>query len=300
MVIRLSHSSLGTFNICERLFQLKKLLDTSTYVGDVGNPTFILGHAFETGVISYLKYQDKERAQFEAWLRWYHLSPEGEYSFPTDQKRSPYILTKILKKAFPLLDDILLDHRIASFQGKPAIQLSFRINISENFYYVGFIDFILHNMITKKYSVWDCKSTALTLQDLTPIYIHSNQLISYSTVLDAIVGEELASYDISYFTAQLQDDPKLKIYEFAKTLKDRLDFFISLKLDVQRIENLQSLGIFPKREKGCLSYNRPCSYLQFCSLHSLDNLQKSEKIDDTEYQFTFSLDDLIANHLKRI
>lgn len=301
-MIRLSYSTLNLLNTCERKFQLEKLLDPFSEITETEtSPKFIMGHAFEAGCVEYFLSQNEQTAIFKAWMRWHSYTECDGYTFPQDPVRSFYICHTFLKKAFITISDLLMDHEIAIFHGKPAIQLSFRINIDKTYYYVGYVDIILRNIYTKKYSVWDFKTTSLNLHDLSPIYLNSVQLVSYSTILDAIVGEEYTSYDVSYFVASIKSAEKtVKIYTFEKSLKDRLDFFITLGFDISRMEQMKTLGIYPKREKGCYSFNQPCFYLGVCSLHSIDTKQKTEEEDTTEYQFVFEMDDLIQSHVSRI
>jgi len=289
--LRLSHSTLETLHTCERKLQLDKLLVTEIEREETEHTAF--GKAFGAGVATYLVTQDANRAMFELWLAY---MPEIE----TD-KKSMARCVAALEVAIPRLDTILMDYEIVSFQGKPAVELSFRIDITDAYYFVGYIDAVLRNRYTGKHVVFEVKTTGLQLLDLSPLYQNSGQALGYSIALDRIVGRKLSSYGVLYFVAQLPRDfvPKIQIFEWDKTLSDRLNWFISLGLDVKHLTEMAELGVYPKRGSSCLQFNKPCKYFGVCALHSMDVPKEIEE-DVIDYQFVYNLDDLVQDHLERI
>lgn len=291
--IRLSHSALDQFLTCERMFQLDRLLEGAPAKQDY--PATVFGKAFGVGVATYMTTQSQEQALFAAWL---------EY-FPVLEEKNKTELSCIfaLMAAFPSLDNLLQDWEVPFFNSKPAVELSFRLNINEGFYFVGYIDVTLKNRFTGKYAVLEVKTTGLGLIDLDPLYKNSGQAVGYSIVLDAIAGEENAEYDVIYLVAQLNSKTdysvQIKTIPYPKTIRDRLDWFISLGMDVNRLEQNQEYDIFPRRGKSCLQYMRPCKHFGTCHLRGLD-MPKEIPPDLIDYQFVYSLDDLIANHIQRI
>jgi len=251
------------------------------------------GKAFGAGVATYLVTQDANRAMFEMWLAY---MPELE----TD-KKSLARCTAALEVAIPKLDTILMDYEIVSFEDKPAVELSFRLDITNDYYFVGYIDAVLRNRYSGLHVVFECKTTGLQLLDLSPLYQNSGQALGYSIALDKITGKKLASYGVLYFVCQLPQDftPKIQTFEWPKTLADRLNWFISLGLDVKHLEEMAYIGVYPKRGESCLQYNKPCKFFGVCTLHSLDVPKKIEK-DVIDYQFVYSLDELVQDHMQRI
>jgi hypothetical protein len=291
--IRLSHSALDSLHTCERKFQLDRLLVGDTEKEDF--PATVLGHSFGAGVAAYLITQSETQALYEAWLRYYPILE--------DDKRKESVALNLLNNAFPKLDNLLLDYEVATLKnGKPAVELSFRLNINGKFYYVGYIDVILRNKYTGMYAVMENKTTALNLYDLSCMYANSGQALGYSIILDAIAGQENSDYEVLYFVGQLGSgsgySPKIHTLPFPKTLSDRLNWFITLQMDVQHIEQMLEMNVFPMRGHSCLQYMRPCKHFSTCQLHSLDSY-KEELIDEVAYDFVYEIDDVIANHLER-
>lgn len=292
--IRLSHSALDSFLTCERMFQLDRLLEGAPDKQDY--PATVFGRAFGAGVSSYLVHQSPEQSLFDGWLEY---SPILE-----DSKRTEEILLNLLTCSFPRLDDLLQDWEVAIFSNKPAVELSFRLNISEGIYFVGYVDVVLKNRWNGRYAILENKTTGLDLYDIDPLYKNSGQALGYSIVLDRIAGMESSEYDVLYLVGQLKSktnggfSPLVSIREYPKTLQDRLNWFIGLGMDVNRLEQMLGLNVFPMRGKSCMQYMRPCKHFGTCGMQMLDRYKEVEE-DKIEYQFVYSLQDLIESHLER-
>lgn len=289
--IRLSHSSNELFNRCERLYQLDKLLATDR--AEEATADTVFGTAFGVGVADFLVTQDEDSALYKAWLSYW---PELE-----SDKKNMAVLTHALITAFPALRQMLEDYEVVYFKGKPAVELSFRININTRYYYVGYLDVVLRNKHDGVCVALDVKTKGLALYDLTPLYENSAQVLAYSIALDKIIGEAQSAYSVGYFVAQIKKDMEIKIHPmmFRKTLLDRLNWFLTLGGDVQRMELAESIGFYPRRGDACLKYNRPCRHFGVCTLSSQDIPRKREP-DTIEYDFVFDLQELIDSHLQRV
>lgn len=289
--IRLSHSSLNLLNSCERKFQLIKLLNNDLSRDESADLSF--GTAFGIGCAHYLVHQNQEQAIFETWKAYYPVLE--------DDVKSQWTCIGALQSSFNYLDSLLEEYEVVQFQNKPAVELSFRLNIDPQFYFVGFIDIVLRHRLTGQYVVVDVKTTKLKLHDLSAKYANSDQGLGYSIALDQIVGEELASFGVMYLVLQIigPGNVNIKPYLFEKTLSDRLNWFFTLGLDVEKIKQMQELNIFPIRGDKCLAYNRLCPFFGTCTLHSQDQPAAPEE-DTTPYQFTYQIQDLIQDHIRRV
>jgi hypothetical protein len=290
--IRLSHSSLETLHTCERKWQLEKLLVDPAVREE--NEHTVFGRAYGTGIATYLVTQDQEQALYQAWLAYW---PELE-----SDKKSIVMCMAALMAAFTKLDTLLMEYEVAEFNGKPAVELSFRLDINSNYYFVGHIDVVLRHRFTGVYSVWDAKSTGLQLLDLSPLYQNSGQVLGYSVALDRIVGEALSSYGVGFIVAQINAGKmttKTHLLPFEKTLLDRLKWFMTLGLDAKKLKEMEELGHYPMRGHSCLTFMRPCRYFGTCNLASLD-IPKVREEDLIQYDFHYNLDDLISDHLERV
>ena len=290
--LRLSHSACDLLNTCERKFQIERLLVSDSDKDE--SEHLVFGTAYGKGIACYLTYRDRELALLTTYLSYV---PEINYGNKTAMS-----CVLAVEASFDALDTLLDDYALVSFNGQPATELSFRMNINQTAYYVGYVDAVLQHRYTKKYFIFEVKHTGLLLEDLTPLYKHSGQALGYSVALDKIVGEDQASYGVIYFVAQLQREfgvIKPVVLPFDKTLEDRLNWFMTLSLDVNRLEQMLTYGTWPRRYQACLRFNKPCYHFGTCHLHSLDQY-KTPVPDEVAYQFTYELDDLITDHIARI
>jgi hypothetical protein len=289
--IKLRHSNLDTLHTCKRKFQIEELMENSYARSDTVDTVF--GTAYGVGIAVYFVTQDQDKALFEAWLAY---KPELE----SEKKNIPRMLCALMA-SFPVIDTLLMEYEVAYFKGAPAIELSFRLDAG-NYYFVGHIDLVLRHRITGVHFILDAKTTALQLLDLSPLYKHSGQALGYSIALDRIVGKELTNYGVLYMVAQLPSKefrPKIQVMTFEKTLLDRLNWFLALGLNIKQLDMMEELNFYPMEYQGCLRFNRACPHFGVCDLHSFDAPRKQTK-DTEEYHFTYELNELITNHLKRI
>lgn len=293
--IRLSHSTLETVNACERKFQIEKLLQ--------GQPEreesvhFSFGHAYGTFVAMYLLTEMFEYALYEGWLAYYPI-------IETD-KKSQATYVELALQSKPVLDQLLEEWEVATFNGQPAIELDLRIDIDEYFFYVGYVDVVLRHKTKGLYAILDAKTTGLTVQDLSPLYKHSGQALGYSIVLDEIAPEH-SSNEVIYLVGRLgrnvYESTKCEVYPFYKGLADRLRWFTTLLQDVERIKRAVELANFPRRVGNCLAYNKPCRFFGTCHLTSQD-MYKEFKQDDKDkegYTFHYHINELIDSAVLRL
>lgn len=296
MPIRLSHSAVETLHTCERKFELERFILPRAETPEE-NADFSFGTAFGAALQEYLQTHSIDRAIFKGFLA-YH-------PFVETDKKSLWKLVYSLLKSEPVLKEFCKEYELVEFKGKPAVELGVKVNIDADYYYVGFVDAVVRHKTTKKYSIIEGKTTGSILTDLRPMYQHSGQGIGYSIALDAIVGEDYSTYSIIYpvlqYPGRANSEPSLHLLQFEKTLLDRLQWFITLQMDVNHIKEMLQLKHFPKRISGCLAYNRPCPHFGLCQLHTLSQHKKEEPDPhEARYSFSFNLSDLITSHLERI
>lgn len=301
--IRLSNSTLNMLHSCERKFQKAKLLRTTAPRETSAAMSF--GSSYGAGVQHYMVARTmgqsvKEAVAASQYVAWAAYNPPLE-----DEVRFVERSIDLIAKAVPFLEAQLRTHKIAEFNGRLANELSFNLNISSKYYYVGYIDLILQDIETGRYSVVDIKTTALTATDLRPYYKNSDQCLGYSIVLDAVAGKDLAEFDVSYWPTQLKRakkdlfDSYMQALTFPTTLKDRFDWFLKIYLDVNYMQALEPMDAYPKRGGACMAYNRVCNFYTECGSVALDEPQVYTP-DDIDYDFTFELGELLADHQRRL
>lgn len=303
--VRLSHSTLSLMHGCERKFQKTKLLHNPNAREE--SPAMTFGKAYGAAAQLYMILRTEGRSVAEAvdsaiWEAFKQYLPISQQ----DDRRFLERCIYCIQAAQPFHERMLMEWEIPQFNGRYAAELSFCLDIDEVYYFVGYIDLVLKHRRSGRFAVTDYKSTSLTATDLTPMFKYTDQVLGYSIVLDQIAGKEQAEFETNYWVCQLLSrsisdlyQPKFTDLSFPKTLRDRMEWFLKLYLDVHYMRNLSELDVYPKRGSNCMSYNRVCTFFNGCQYTALD--QPAIYIpDETEYDFTFKLDDIFANHNIRL
>lgn len=302
--IRLSYSTLELLHGCERKFQKVKLLHNprareespamsfGNSIGQAWQLYFILrtyGHSVQ---------QSLDSAIWETFISYW---PALE-----DDRRYVERAIKVMIESIGFLEQQLKEWDIAFFNGKPASELGFRLEIDSKFYFVGAIDLVLKHKISGRYGVVDVKTTSMRGEDLTPNYKFSDQTLGYTIVIDAIAGEEVTQYDTIYWVCQLPNggldrmySPIFHSYRFPKTIRDRFDWFLKVYLDVNYMRTLEQLNSYPKRGSNCMAYNKVCPFFNECQF-THDDLPAIYVPDDKVYEFTYQLDEILEDHNRRL
>jgi len=295
----LSHSIFNqNFPECERRFELDRLLVNPSALPREEAPYHIRGTAYGAGVQAYLLTGDINFAMMVCWLS-YNPQSEDLDKVPTiSQART--INNLFLSK--DRLDRIRERYKVATFNGKPAIELLFKIHIGR-WYYIGHIDIVLYDMKLKMYVVLEVKTTAFKIFDLRPLFQNSPQGIGYSIVLDGIVGKNENRYGVLYLVCRDKNNsdfiPDVEAFHFNKTILDRLKWFYTLSSDVQRLDDMYNHGVFPMRGHSCVHFGKTCPHFGFCTTTAGD-IKKKAIPDKRKYDFEFELDSLIEDHISRV
>jgi len=292
-MLRTSYSSRELLHGCERKYQLIKLVGPAPK--QEFKEYFSHGHGFGSGVAEYILSGDKDKAILACWLAYWPIIDTEEYN--------GYISCALLRMAFFTLDKLRKDWEVASFNGKPAIELSARLNINAEIYDVAYIDIVLRNRQTGIHAILECKSTSARWNDIEPMYKNSSQTLGYSIILDAIAGAELTSFQTINLIGQMKGkeltNVVFHVLSYQRTLRDRLDWFITLGMDIQRLQYMQKVNFFPMRGGHCQAWGRPCVYFGTCQLRKSDVPRVNEP-DTNVYDFVFDLNTIVADHVRRI
>jgi len=296
---QLSYSLLGDFHECERKFQLNRLLLNPSIHEREERSWHLRGTAYGAGVQTYILTGDLTLSKFITWLAYY---PEIE-----DLDRVPTISQGRTINNIDLsqdkLDQIRNRYEVAIFNGKPAIELKFKVIIDKNWFYTGHIDIVLFDKELKIYTVLEVKTTLYKMADLRPMYQNSAQALGYSIILDKIVGAEQNQFGTLYLVCRDKNNkdfiPDIEIFPFGKTIIDRLKWFYTLGMDVERLNKMNELGLFPMRGHSCIKFGKVCTHFGFCST-SAGDIQKQDQEDKQDYDFVFNLQDIIDDHLRRL
>jgi hypothetical protein len=293
---QLSYSSLLTLHSCPRKYQLYKLRTQNKLPeSQKQTVTFAYGHVVGEAIQLALAGATEAQVILSIFLGW-HTDLLAE-----DEKAKKSIWSAIIaaQRFISIRSTALADYELVYHDGKPACELSFVINFPDGFRYRGHVDAVLRHKITSRIMVLECKTTgSRTLNPAT--YKNSAQAIGYSIVLDFLFSD-LSSYDVLYLIYQTHSQEYV-CWPFEKTYLQRALWIRELLLDVETIKMYEESGVYPMRGESCFSFMRECEYINSCTM-STEHLARQgtpDDFDNTEYQVTLGLADLLETQLGKI
>lgn len=293
----ISYSILGQLHTCERKFQIERLLEQSNDRPPSFPVPLVRGHAFGIAIQHYIIHGDMDLAVAQLWLAY---EPEVY-----DERTKVYLWRAVnnLLCCKDALDKIRQRYKVAEFKGKPAAELAFSLAVDDRWSFEGHIDMVLYDTYEKIYVIFEIKTTGWNLVDLKPVYRNQSQPLGYSIAIDQIVGEDQNKYGVLYFVCRDKQGtnfiPDVYTFYFPKTLLDRLKWFYTIQLDVQRLNTMLENDLFPMRGQSCVNFNRVCPHFGTCGFTSADIPLGIPK-DKLTYDFHFKMSDVIEDHLRRV
>lgn len=299
---RLSYSGGLDLHACPRKFQLNKLQAERPENDESTSVTFAYGHAMGEGIQTYLIERSKlgsdlamQTALWKMFLAW-----DTDLCFENlKQKKSFFRAVASLIQFASLVDEGLLeDYEVAYFEGKPAAELSFAIDLGNGITYRGYVDLVMVHKSSGQYVILELKTSSANYVN-PAVYKNSAQAIGYSVVLDTI-APGTSSYSVQYLV-YLTKLERFEAFEFPKTFRQRVQWIQDLVWDKKTIEDMVAFygndGIWQIRGESCCDFGRPCDYMDTCQLPTnrlTVPLNESMLEDPKTYQFNFTLLDLLS------
>lgn len=303
--LRTSYSSNLLLHACPRKFQLKCLGAQKTE-HDSSNITFAFGHIVGTGIQEILVGLEWKQVVMNAFLGW-HADLEAEN---LKQKKSFFSALYCLMQFKSLTEGGFLDeYEVAVFNGKPASELSFRVQFPSSVFR-GHVDLVLRHKITGELLVLELKTSSANYVQASN-YKNSAQAIGYSVILDRI-EPDATSYGVLYLV-YLTKFERFETFEFPKTYHQRALWLRDRLVDdeevVRLIKEEGNYGIWPMHGESCNSFGRDCEYMDICQLstvHQMTSLNFNHLKDlnretglEQEYQFDIKLEELLEAQERR-
>lgn len=265
--------------------------------------TFAFGHCVGAGIQALLSGKTEDEAIWAAFLNWnyYLFGTEDDERNPA--KKSFAWAVHAIKKFIPYARTIHREWEIAMFDGKPAVELSFILDLQNGYFYRAYIDIVLRHRKTGELLVVELKTTKMKrVQEA--MYGNSSQALSYSVALDKIASGN-ASFHVWYIVYKTEDE-EFEFLPFTKNMLEKADWIQSLLLDTEEIERYRAAKHFPKFDHSCIQFNRPCVYYGICGLRTgliaseLELAERVEKELKEEYTFRFTLQEVIDQQLEKV
>ena len=304
----LSHSSRTSLHKCPRKYQLYRLSSDKILMADQKEleqgVTFAYGTAVGTGVQSALEGKTEDQIVLDTFLSWdvdlLDANPR--------QKKSFWLALFAVSKFVSLREKGFLEHyelvqyETESGETKPAVELSFQINLPNGFKYRGFVDAVLRHKVSGEIMILECKTSSGTANPA--MYKNSGQALGYSVVLDKLFPD-LSSYNVLYLVYETKS-MQYKELPFSKSLLQRALWLQELLIDTHLIETYEAYKTYPMHGESCFDFFRECEYLGLCTVDTArltkplttDIVAKIAK-DAASYDFTFDFYDLVETQIAK-
>lgn len=299
----LSHSSRSLLNKCARKFQLYRLGSTANEVEDITTVydqiTFDFGTVVGIAIQELLQGIELDKVIFHMYLAW-----NADLAARNDKQcKSLYDAIFAAQRFHAILaQGYLNDYELVYYNGKPAVELSFRVNLPDGFAYRGYIDGVLRNKITGAVIVLEDKTTSYANINAAQ-YKNSGQALGYSVILDKIFPG-LSSYKVLYLVYGTKQRG-FEEFPFDKSAAQRAEWLVDLMMDKQKIDMYESYEQYPKNGDFCFDFYKECPYYGLCDMNiesltkpltqnTLDELEKKEV-----YDFDFDFTELIESQMEK-
>lgn len=299
----LSYSSSLTLSSCPRKFELYKLggEEQDNDLDGTGSITLNFGSTVGLGLQLAFIGKSEEQCIWEMFLNW---DCDLLSSDDRRDKSFPYAVIAIQRLIGMSASGFLSSYEVAEWEGKPAMELGFIIDLPNGFKYRGFADLVLVHKLTNEVVVLEAKTT--WWKGTNPAkYKNSSQAIGYSVVLDKIFPG-LSSYKVVYIEYQTKD-LTWNTWDFPKTLLQRAQWLQTLIFDMEDVIRYHEASHFPMRGQSCLNFNRECEYFQNCKMSNryttkplTAQIEEKLESDDKKYQIRVSINELIESQINRI
>lgn len=267
--LKVSYSSLNLANTCLRKFEFTKLYprrirDGDQYAADVGK-------ALHAGLQDYMVHESEESA---IW----RVMQEFPYLWEFNQVRDDRSLEASLSTLEEMMHQMdmseweLMEIKKPCGEVVPAIEVPFELRLKglelpdgRGISFTGFMDAAMRHKGHGLVRTLDIKTHRRTREDATPVYKYDTQQVPYGICLEHVQGHSIESFEVLYLDCYVDlVSPRVQEYRFLKDSEDIQEWLINTVLRVQAIQRAVEMNYFPRTDGGCLSWNRPCHFLEVC------------------------------------
>jgi hypothetical protein len=291
--LKVSYSSLNLAANCLRKFEFNKLYprrvrDGDQFAADVGT-------SLHRGLQDYLVHGNEDSAYWEVMKAY-------PYVWEFNQIRDD----RSLEAALSTLDEMMYKMDMSEWElvnikkpnGEevPAVEVPFEIRLKgidlpdgRGVAFTGFMDAAMRHRGHGLVRTLDIKTHRRQREDATPVYKYDTQQVPYGICLEHIQGNAVEEFEVLYLDCYVDlVAPRVHEYAFKKDSTDLQEWLINTVLRVQTIQRALEMDYFPRTDGGCLSWNRPCYFLEICQSRDREAIEewllmgdeKAQRVDD--------------------
>ena len=278
----LSYSSSLLLSSCMRKYQLQKLGTNAKPHSADTQLTFDFGHAVGDAVIDLLCGKSRTEVLWNLFKSW----PNNMFAENPRQKKSlahaVYAVDSFLaSREGGLLEDYEL---VYMADGRPAAEVSFRVNLGQGYFERGYVDLVLRNKYTGQLTIVDNKTSSARYLN-SESYMNSMQALGYSVILSTLDPSH-RFIDVNYtvfYLVWMTFLERWEVFEFPKTEIHRAQWLQAKLWDIDTLQRIRAqegdYGMWPISGQSCYTWNRPCQYLGECHMATTSLMQPLREVD---------------------
>ena len=306
----LSHSSRSTLNKCPRKFQLYRLSAMSNEGDPIENLnqqiTFDYGTCVGIGIQGILQHLPMDKIVMEMFLAW---SVDLMDRNPRHKKSFWEALLAVTQFETIAHSGYLEEYELLYYTGedgskKPAVEMSFKIDLPGGYSYRGYIDGVLRHKLTGAVVVLEDKTTSFR-QVNSAMYKNSGQALGYSVILDKLFPG-LSAYTVLYLVYSSTSREYTEL-PFEKSAHQRALWLTELLIDTRKIDLYEDFGVYPMNGDFCFDFFKECEYLGLCQMSTprltkelTEKMLQEIKEKEESYDFTFDFHELIQSQQEKV
>lgn len=288
----LSHSGLETMHSCPRKFEIYRMNYAPKGAGTVDTS---FGHAVGVGIQELLILQQSQQSpqanlgltplQYAIWKMFLSWEVDIDETKPKSKKSFHAACLAVEKYQQQLLPLLTNEWELAYFNGKPAVELGFIVELPNGYYYRGFVDAVLVHKKEKRFRVLEIKTTGLATVDVAQ-YKNSFQGVGYGVILDQLAAsmDYAADYYVDYLVYKTGAQDFLT-FPFLKTSYQRAKWLSQLLVETNIIDLYLERELFPMHGQSCFNFYRQCQYFGLCERRNEELVTQRAKNIPTNEEF---------------
>lgn len=276
--LKVSYSSLNLADSCLRKFEFNKLYprrvrDQDQFAADVGT-------ALHAGLQDYMHTGNEDSAYWQVMKKfpylWEFQQVRDDRSLEAALSTLDEMMYKMDMSEWELMEIVNPDGQVV-----PAIEVPFELRLKgidlpdgRGVAFTGFMDAAMRHKGHGLVRTLDIKTHRRQREDATPVYKFDSQQVPYGICLEHIQGRPVESFEVLYLDCYVDlVSPRVHMYPFVKDSTNLQEWLINTVLRVQRIQRAMEMDYFPRTDGGCLSWNRPCYFLDVCESRDRDAIE---------------------------
>lgn len=277
--LRVSYSSLNLWQSCNRKFELTKLYprrarDPDQFAADVGK-------SLHRGYQDYLIHQDLDSALWQTMLSYPYREEFGQSNDYRSAEAALVTLEEMCAEG-AMSEWELMTIRKPDGEVVPAVEVPFELRLNgitlpdgRGLAFTGFMDGAMRHLGHGAIRTLDIKTHRRAREDAWAKYKFDSQQVPYGICLEHIQGNPVEAFEVLYLDCYIDiAEPRVHLYPIMKDSTDIQEWLVNTVLKAQQIQRAMEMDYFPRTDGGCLSWNRPCWYLDVCESRDREAIEE--------------------------